>query len=82
MKRRMSNELKAMLARPRNDKIKPTRDRNQCDTDTQKLLLLCANRLLAKGQKRYRREFSDGVVNAESIGENSRLRPTWHGRAS
>ena len=79
---KMSNELKAMLARPRADKIKPTHDRNQCDTDQQKLLLLCANRVLARGQKRHKRQYSDGVCDADSIGINGGLRPTWHGRAS
>jgi hypothetical protein len=74
----MSAELKAMLDRPRADKTKPTRAKDLCDTEQQRLLMLVANRLIGKQKRPVK---GDGIVQAESCGVRG-LRPTWHGRAS
>ena len=78
---KMSPELKRSLATKRNDKIKPTKSRDLCHNDTQRLLLKLSNHILAKGKFFKRQPKADVIVDADCCGTHG-LRPVWHGRAS
>ena len=69
---KMSNELAAMLARPRDC---------QTSDDKRKRLESAANRALRKSGYYPKRDSRDDVVvDAEACGVHG-LRPTWHGKA-
>lgn len=86
-KRKMSAELKQMLARKRTGPIKPINryDENgrsclEFDTWQQAKLWAWANKILAKAGAFAPKEQVEVVLDATMIGTHG-LHPTWHGRA-
>jgi hypothetical protein len=77
---KMSAELEAMLARPRNEVAHSNQFGQQSHTKRQQRLNAAANKRLRKAGF-YQPKAEAGVIPAEACGVNG-LRPTWHGRAS